>query len=153
MNKLKRILLSIAVALGFSAPALVPAIAHAGEGPDIQGGLNCGAEFSFDAGGGCAVNEDAGTQVDSLIVTAMNILSIVVGIVAVIMIIVGGFKYITSNGDSGAVSSAKNTILYAIVGLVIVALAHVVVRFVLRETNDVVGGGGGGGGGRPTGGG
>jgi len=47
------------------------------------------------------------------------------------MIIFGGFKYITSGGDAGGVTGAKNTILYAIVGLVIVALAQVIVRFVI----------------------
>ncbi len=141
MSKLKRILLSIAVAFGFSAPALVPAVAAAQGDVDISGGLNCGAEFKFNEGD-CTPPGDSGAQVDELIVTAINILSIVVGIVAVIMIIVGGFKYITSNGDSGAVSSAKNTILYAIVGLVIVALAQIIVRFVLRETGEVVAPGG-----------
>jgi hypothetical protein len=47
------------------------------------------------------------------------------------MIIIGGFKYITSGGDSNNVSSAKNTILYAIIGLIIVALAQTIVRFIL----------------------
>lgn len=141
MNRLKRILLSIAVAFGFSVPGLVPAIAAA-ETVNIQEGLNCGANFMFSAGT-CEAPDGAAANVDSLIVTAINILSIVVGVVAVIMIIIGGFKYITSNGDSGAVSSAKNTILYAIVGLVIVALAQIVVRFVLSETGEVVTGEGG----------
>ncbi len=63
----------------------------------------------------------------------VNTLSIVVGFIAVIMIIIGGLKYVTSSGDSNNVSSAKNTILYAIVGLVIVALAQVIVRFVLKK--------------------
>ena len=49
------------------------------------------------------------------------------------MIIIGGLRYITSNGDSGNVTNAKNTILYAIVGLVIVALAQLIVRFVVQR--------------------
>jgi hypothetical protein len=52
------------------------------------------------------------------------------------MIILGGFKYITSGGDTGNVTGAKNTILYAIVGLVIVALAQIIVRFVLDKTTS-----------------
>jgi hypothetical protein len=53
------------------------------------------------------------------------------------MVIIGGFRYIVSNGDSNGVSGAKNTILYAIVGLVIVLFAQVIVRFVLtRVTPD-----------------
>jgi hypothetical protein len=53
------------------------------------------------------------------------------------MILIGGFRYITSGGDSGNVSGAKNTILYAIVGLVIVALAQFIVRFVLSQSTGL----------------
>jgi hypothetical protein len=76
-------------------------------------------------------------QLNDLITNIVNILSIIVGVVAVVMIIVGGFRYITSGGDSGNVSGAKNTILYAIVGLVIVALAQFIVRFVLSKSTDL----------------
>jgi hypothetical protein len=60
-------------------------------------------------------------------------LSAIVGIVAVIMIIVGGLRYITSGGNDTSVTGAKNTILYAIIGLIIVALAQVLVRFTLSK--------------------
>jgi hypothetical protein len=83
-----------------------------------------------DAIGGCNAND---TGVQDVIKTVINILSVVVGVVAVIMIIIGGFKYITSSGDSNNVASAKNTIIYAIVGLIIVALAQVIVHFVLSK--------------------
>lgn len=79
-------------------------------------------------GGSC---QGGDTAVNNLIRAVINTFSIIVGIVAVIMIMVGGFKYITSSGDSGSIQSAKNTILYAIVGLIIVALAQAIVRFVL----------------------
>jgi hypothetical protein len=80
--------------------------------------------------------EDTGEGKDSfstVIKNVINIFSIVVGAVSVIMIIVGGFRYVISNGDSNGVSGAKNTILYAIVGLVIVLFAQVIVRFVLTN--------------------
>lgn len=70
-------------------------------------------------------------RLSQIISTVINIFSMVVGVVAVIMIIIGGFKYITSMGDSSSTASAKNTILYAIIGLVIVAFSQVIVRFVL----------------------
>jgi len=54
-------------------------------------------------------------------------------VAAVIMIIVGGFRYITSGGDSTRVGGAKNTLIYAIVGLIIVALAQAIVHFVLNN--------------------
>jgi len=69
----------------------------------------------------------------------VNIFSIIVGIVAIIMLIYGGFRYITSGGASERVSNAKNTIIYAVIGLVIVALAQVIVHFVLFQTNKAVG--------------
>jgi hypothetical protein len=53
------------------------------------------------------------------------------------MIIIGGFRYITSGGKQESVTSAKNTILYAIIGLVIVALAQIIVRFVLSNSTNL----------------
>lgn len=67
----------------------------------------------------------------------INIFSIVVGSVSVIMIIVGGFRYIISGGDSSGVSGAKNTILYAVVGLIIVLFAQVLVRFVITSVTKI----------------
>lgn len=104
--------------------------------------IEVGAQSARDAacegvqltGGSC----DGGTAdrtVNGTIKTVIDLLSVVVGFIAVIMIIVGGLKYIISSGDSGNVNSAKNTILYAIVGLVIVALAQVIVRFVLNQVD------------------
>ena len=52
------------------------------------------------------------------------------------MIIFGGFRYITSGGNDNNVSSAKNTILYAVIGLVIVALSQFIVRFVLNTATQ-----------------
>ncbi len=63
----------------------------------------------------------------------IDIFSIVVGAVSVIMIIIGGFRYIISGGDSTGVTAAKNTILYAIVGLVIVLFSQIIIRFVLSN--------------------
>lgn len=84
--------------------------------------------------GGTCEDPESGATVDSTITTVVNILSIAIGVVAVIMIMVGGFKYITSTGESGNINGAKNTILYAIIGLVIVALAQVIVQFVIVRT-------------------
>lgn len=83
-------------------------------------------------GSGCNDTKGAPT-VDSTLKVAINVFSIVVGIAAVIMIIIGGFKYITSAGDSARVNSAKDTILYAIIGLVVVAMSQMIVQFVLRN--------------------
>jgi cytochrome bd-type quinol oxidase subunit 2 len=91
--------------------------------------------------GACEVagrtNCDEGTSTRSLnetIVQVVNILSLVVGIVAVIMIIYGGFRYITSAGDTTRTAAARSTILYAVIGLIIVALAQVIAKFVISNT-------------------
>jgi cytochrome bd-type quinol oxidase subunit 2 len=65
-----------------------------------------------------------------IITNVINILSILVGAVSVIMLIVGGFRYIISNGDSNSTKGAKDTIMYALIGLIIVLFAQAIVRFV-----------------------
>jgi hypothetical protein len=72
-------------------------------------------------------------SVDSAVKTAVNILSYVAGVASIIMIVIGGIKYAASGGDSNAISSAKNTLLYAVVGLVIALLAQALVRFVFGK--------------------
>ena len=110
MSRIKRILLTLVATLGLIAP--MGALVSAADA-DISGSLACGSDLNFQAGGGCTPD--------------------VVGIAAVVMIIIGGLRYVTSNGDSGQVGNAKNTILYAVVGLVVVALAQVIVRFVVAK--------------------
>jgi lysylphosphatidylglycerol synthetase-like protein (DUF2156 family) len=80
--------------------------------------------------------QSAGKTVNSKLGAAINIISLVVGVIAVIMLFVGGLKYITSTGDAAKVTSAKDTILYAIIGLVVVALAQVIVRFTLKTAQS-----------------
>ena len=60
-----------------------------------------------------------------------NTILYIVGIIAVIMLIIGGIKYVISGGDAKKVTDAKNTILYAIIGLVICFLAFAIVNFVI----------------------
>jgi len=103
---------------------------------DIQSGLCSGANFEFTvdpSGADCASGVDATDRINTLVRQVINILSVLVGIVAVVMIIVGGLRYITSGGNDTSVTSAKNTILYAIIGLIIVALSQLIVRFVLGK--------------------
>lgn len=66
-----------------------------------------------------------------------NVVLLIVGIVSVIMLIYGGLRYILSGGDSKKVTDAKNTILYAIIGLIISLLAYAIVNFVLTSVVGV----------------
>lgn len=104
---------------------------------DIQENLCRGANIDnegADCSGDTGIAEE---QISNLVATAIDLFSLVIGIIAVVMIMVGGVKYITSQGDSGNVTAAKNTILYAIIGLVIVALAQLIVRFVLGTATEI----------------
>lgn len=62
-----------------------------------------------------------------------NVILYIVGIVAVIMLIIGGIRYVVSGGDSKKVTDAKNTVLYAIIGLVISFFAFAIVNFVISS--------------------
>ena len=73
-----------------------------------------------------------------------NTILYIVGIVAVIMLIIGGIRYVVSGGDAKKVTDAKNTVLYAIIGLVICFLAFAIVNFVINalpneETAGIIG--------------
>jgi hypothetical protein len=68
---------------------------------------------------------------NGIVKKVIDIFSVVVGIVSVIMIMVGGFEYVTSGGDSQKTSRAKDTIVFAVVGIAIVAVAQVIVVFVI----------------------
>ena len=137
ITKLKSILLTVAAVVALGAPALVTGAVHAQAGnppadDSIKCGVNAGAELDL-TGQACTVDPSGTGSLQNLITKVINIFSIIVGVIAVIMIIVGGLKYITSGGDSSNVSGAKNTIIYAIIGLIVVALAQFIVRFVLTN--------------------
>jgi len=116
----------------------VPAYAQTTQ-EQINNGLCSGANLQFTPNpGSCdSTGTDAATQINNIVHTIVNLLSVIVGLAAVIMIIVGGFRYITSGGNDTSVTSAKNTILYAIIGLVVVALAQLIVRFTLSKLTNV----------------
>lgn len=63
----------------------------------------------------------------------INVVVGIVGFVAVVMIIMGGISFVTSQGDSSKVAKARNTILYGVVGLIVVLLAFAIVNFVLTN--------------------
>lgn len=113
-----------------------PVAAQEGTSPALREGLCAGVNLEINSG--CEKLDEGGGlgQFNRLIKRIINLLSVIVGVVAVIMIIVGGLRYITSGGSDTSVTGAKNTILYAIIGLIIVALAQVLVRFVLRQVTQ-----------------
>ncbi len=132
LSSVKFFILTLFVAT--SGMFAVAALAPSGVSADIKDNLCGGADLSLEKSRDCNGDDtDAEKSVNDIIETIVNVLTTVVGILAVIFIIVGGFRYITSGGDSGKVSSARNTIVYALIGLIIVALAQIIVRFVLSK--------------------
>lgn len=138
-NKLKRFTMLTAIvavlAVGFSVLAEQSAFAAFDTAKESA---TQGACF------GSSCTADSGS-IDNVIKMVIDVLSVLVGVLAVIMIIVAGFKYITSSGDGQKVSSAKTTMIYAIIGLIIVALAQTIVFFVLGGAigETTIGGAGG----------
>lgn len=113
------------------------AIAQNGIAPGLCTGANLEFTENPDPNSCKETGGDTAAKINNVIKKIINLLSVIVGVIAVIMIIIGGFRYITSGGSDTGVTSAKNTILYAIVGLIIVALAQLIVRFVLRNITQV----------------
>ena len=87
----------------------------------------------IDAIGGSS--STATLQVNDIVLAVVNWLLFAVGVISVVMLIVGGIKYATSAGDSNKVTSAKNTIMYAIIGLAVAVLAFAIVGFVTNTLN------------------
>jgi cytochrome bd-type quinol oxidase subunit 2 len=129
---------TLVAAVATLALAVIPVLAPvAVSAADIGGSLKCGSNLDA-RGAGCNSDVTTGSgSLNDIITDIVNIFSVIVGVVSVIMIIYGGFRYVTSGGDSGNVSSAKNTIIYAVIGLVVVALAQFIVQFVLDKVTAI----------------
>lgn len=134
-----RIIKNTIAVLALASAMLVPAVIPAGlvSAADIKNNLCTGAEIGVPgANDNCSKTTTSSAGVQTAATNIINLLSWVVGVISVIMIIIAGFRYITSGGASEKVTGAKNTLIYAIIGLVIVALAQFIVRFVLKQTID-----------------
>lgn len=76
---------------------------------------------------------------DGVFKTITNVMLFIIGAVSVIMLIIGGLRYVVSGGDSTAVQNAKNTILYAIVGVIVAILAYAAVSFIISSFSGSTG--------------
>lgn len=92
----------------------------------------CQAQGGVTGIGGGGEGKTAG-DFSELIKRVINILLFLIGAIAVIMIIIGGIRYTTSGGDSSQAKGARDTILYAVIGLVIAVMAYAIVNFVLNS--------------------
>ena len=134
-SNVKTAAMAFALAVTGAGVTLMPAYADNctctdnGSG-DITYAASCTeAEKGMALAGGCTGT--AAPKLEDTVKNIINAVLYVVGILAVVMVIIGGVKYTTSGGDQSAVTSAKNTILYGIIGLVIAILAYAIVNFVI----------------------
>lgn len=132
--KLKHILLSFVAIVGIGS--FLVSVPHVGAVDSVLNSA-CNNKSNPDAAGSALCKQaDTGgddTAFNKVIKNVTDTLLFAIGIISVIMIIVGGIKYTTSDGDSGKASSAKNTVLYAVIGLVIAILAYAIVQFVMTQ--------------------
>lgn len=80
---------------------------------------------------------DSGSQkkINKIVKTTTNLISYIVGAVAVLVLIFAGFRFITANGDQNTVNSARNMILYAIIGIAVVVLAQLIVHLTINTVS------------------
>lgn len=116
----------------FIVPALMLGLAMFAQpafAVDTSGGITSGVNAAKGSGTSQSLFGNGTDQ--GLFRTIANVLLFVIGAISVIMLIIGGIRYTTSNGDQTAVTNAKNTIMYAIIGLVIAILSWALVDFVV----------------------
>ena len=128
-NKITKLIAALVVFAFAGSLVLAPATYAADDDPFCRPGMGEEAKKAM----GCTDKDEK-----DLTDTVLEIIRVIVGmlgIVAVVFIIIGGVGYMTSSGDSGKVKKAKDTILYAVIGLIICALAFAIVNFAISTIN------------------
>lgn len=124
MSKIRTIILSAMITLGIVALPAVPAFAAACNDSPAQCAQQGTDSVSNKTGGADDLSKN--------IKIVVNVMLFLLGAIAVIMIIIGGIRYATSGGDASSTKAAKDTILYAVIGLVVAILAYAIVNFILN---------------------
>lgn len=130
MNKIKMMVMAVASMATLGLASMVAPAAYADyncpagtlrAGDPVSNVTLCNVE-----------KEEEGSGLMSSVQTILNVVISVLGLVAVVVIIIGGFSYMTSQGDPAKAAKARNTILYGVIGLVVALLAFAIVNFVLQ---------------------
>lgn len=126
-RNMKRLCFAILLAIGVvAAPVAIPAQVGAINIFEQPCEGNSSSPICESAGSG-------GDDITTLVTNIINTLLFLSGIIAVVFIIIGGVRYTIAQGDSGQIASAKNTIMYAVIGLVVAMAAFAIVNFVISR--------------------
>lgn len=126
MKKIKQITATLLAIFATFTLALSPNLAYANNQNNLSG-----VRKGVEAARGSDMPTDLVGQ-NGILNKVTNTLLLLIGAVSVFMLILGGFRYVVSGGDSKKVTDAKNTILYAIIGLIIALFSSAIVTFVLN---------------------
>ena len=137
-NKVKTAVMAMALAVVGAGAVATDVFAACtctkdGAGNVTYSGCANEAEKGMALAAGC--DGTAPKPIENTVTNIINAALYVIGILAVVMVIIGGVQYTTSGGDQAAVTKAKNTILYGIIGLVIAILAYAIVNFVITKVS------------------
>ncbi len=133
MSKIKNIMKGVSASVLSAALPAVAVFADPADGGGAAGGAAGSGAVGNASSGLSSVNPGASTDLQGQIKVILSAVYVVIGMVAVIMIILGGVTYATSQGDAAKVKKGKDTILYGIIGLIIVLLAFAITNFVLMQ--------------------
>jgi hypothetical protein len=136
MNKsIKKFLITVSAVGALLFPALTPSLVDAA---DVAGNLCNGTQLSANAAGPAVCDNGATDQtLQNTVDLVVNLLSLIVGLAASVMITFGVYYGAVSSAGSDAAKRAKNSVIYAMIGLVVVALAQVIVRVVVGKANTI----------------
>lgn len=124
MKSIAKILITGALLIGLCG--ILTPIASAANGIDICSGDGAGSVY-------CENRSDGEQKVNGIIGNVVNVLLMAVGVISIVMIIVGGILFGLSSGDAQKTARARNTVLYAVIGLAVSVFAAAIVNFVFNR--------------------
>lgn len=128
-KSIKILIIAVFSVLGFTAFTTLPAFADDNPNTCEQLRSQNAPQSVIDAAG---CDNNTSDQLPTVIQNVINSVILVAGLIAVIFVVIGGISYMTSTGDPGKVKKAKDTILYACIGLVICVLAYAIVNWTIN---------------------
>ena len=129
---MKRILLSILVCLSLVSPVVV-AGGTAGAVDIFQNACSGNGATTTACKSVSDQGQNGPNPIIKIIGAAIQVLSFIIGVAAIISLVVGGIRLMTAGGDSNSIASARSTIVTALIGVAVAALAQVIVLFVIRQ--------------------